>query len=146
MQAINRIRTRRVIDAEGNCDQSFVYMLPPENNTGTAVYDAVIDQMPDITVQPWRVDGAKRTTRSEHEVALLKFFKGMQAGESWSATSLRKSLGISRSAWDRLVPKMKSATASIGQLSSLEIRYESNGLAARICNPSSFLDHLEVEG
>ena len=125
IQAVNRIRTRRVIDSAGNCPDSFVYMLLPGDKTGKAIYQTLQEQMPGIQLDPWHFKGAKRAARSKHERAFEEFLKGLEAGESWSATAVREHLGIPGTPWKRLVPKLKSETTAIGQLMvELGVRYE----------------------
>ncbi|MEL7484614.1 MAG: hypothetical protein AAFN41_09690 [Planctomycetota bacterium] len=128
IQAVNRIQTRRVIDGDGNCPPSFVYLLLPENTLGKQVYKTLIQQMPDIQIDRWSFKGAKRATRSRHEAALKEFLPGMLSGESWSATRLQQHLGISRSPWKRLVTRLNDETSELGQvMTELGIRYEVSG-------------------
>lgn len=125
IQAVNRIRTRKVIDAAGNCPESYVYLLLPENDTGKAVYDTLRGQMPGIKIDPWRFEGARKVTRSEHEASFTTFIESLSPGESWSATEVKKHLGISKAAWERLSDKLRSDTTAIGQLmAELGVSYE----------------------
>jgi hypothetical protein len=51
VQAINRICCRRVIDEQGRCPVSDVYILLPKNWQGAAILDDIQTNMPGINVQ-----------------------------------------------------------------------------------------------
>jgi hypothetical protein len=61
VQAINRICCRRVIDEQGRCPVSDVYILLPMNWQGAAILDDIQTNMPGIDVVPWdfEPDGPK---------------------------------------------------------------------------------------
>jgi hypothetical protein len=61
VQAINRICCRRVIDEQGRCPVSDVYILLPKNWQGDAILDDIQTNMPGINVVPWAFepDGPK---------------------------------------------------------------------------------------
>src|SRR5262249_28032026 len=54
VQAINRVRCRRVTDAQGNCLPVDVYLLLPNDQTGREVLEGVQREMPGIMVEPWK--------------------------------------------------------------------------------------------
>ncbi|MCR9258703.1 MAG: hypothetical protein NXH95_03210 [Pseudomonadaceae bacterium] len=116
IQAVNRINTRRVIDAEGNCPRSFVYLALPQNAVGKAVYKSVQEQMPGIQVASWDAEIKKAPSRSKHEKSLEGLIVQMVPGEAYSATQLREQLSIPVSGWKKLTPKLSDETCSLGQL------------------------------
>lgn len=128
IQAVNRICARRVIDAEGNCPPCSIYVLLPENSTGRAVHDKLLEFMPGIVSEPWAYGGAKAIKRSRHEDALVTLARTMSPGDRYSATEAKQVLGVSPAAWKRLVPKMCSETSDLGKtLADLGVRYEVTG-------------------
>ncbi|MEO0629682.1 MAG: hypothetical protein AAFY46_03010, partial [Planctomycetota bacterium] len=128
IQAVNRIRTRRVIDTAGNCPESYVYLLLPDNKLGAAVHRTLLDQMPGMRTENWKFDAAKQARRSKHEQAIIGLAKSMEPGELYSAAETQERLGIPRNSWKRLVPKLKSDTTTLGQeLAELQVIYEVTG-------------------
>ncbi|MEL6447366.1 MAG: hypothetical protein AAFQ62_05390 [Pseudomonadota bacterium] len=128
IQAVNRIRTRRVIDTAGNCPESYVYLLLPDNQLGAAVHRTLLDQMPGMRTENWKLDAAKQAKRSKHEQAVIGLAKSMEPGESYSAAEVQERLGIPRTTWGRIVSKLKSDTATLGQaLAELQVIYEVTG-------------------
>jgi hypothetical protein len=57
VQAINRIRCRKVIDAEGNCPEANVYLLLPDGPWGKQILQGIINLMDGIVVKPWVIQG-----------------------------------------------------------------------------------------
>ena len=53
VQAINRIHCRRVIDTEGRCEKSDVYIVLPKGWRGDAISEDICTNMPGIRVVPW---------------------------------------------------------------------------------------------
>ena len=46
LQAINRIRCRRVIDEYGNCKSSKIYLLIPHGDDGEEILNGICNEMP----------------------------------------------------------------------------------------------------
>lgn len=53
VQAINRIRIRRVIDGRGNCPTCEVFLTLPEGFEGDSLLDAITKELPGINIKPW---------------------------------------------------------------------------------------------
>jgi hypothetical protein len=53
IQAINRIRCRHVIDAEGHCPPADIFIVLPEDITGDAILDDIKADMPGLDVRRW---------------------------------------------------------------------------------------------
>ena len=53
IQAINRIRCRHVIDAEGHCPPADIFIVLPKDAMGDAVLDDIKADMPGIKVTDW---------------------------------------------------------------------------------------------
>jgi hypothetical protein len=121
IQAINRVRCRRVIDAEGNCLPTDVFIVLPADKDGDAVLSYLKDEMPGIRIAPWdfKLDGKKPKVRngSSHK-ALVSFMKTRLSGETPMGL-IQKELGISadvkkklqRAIQDRNHPLAKELTA-----------------------------------
>ncbi len=97
IQAINRIRCRRVIDAEGNCPPSDVFIVLPTGSRGDRILDAIKLEMPGIKIQKWAFspDGEKvRVRRNSSHVALIAFMANRMPGNT-TMTTIQKELGLS---------------------------------------------------
>jgi hypothetical protein len=85
IQAINRIRCRRVIDQNGNCEPCDVFLVLPMNDEGQALLFNIQSDMPNVRVVDWEyeVDGPKTSKvrkGSSHE-AILAYMSNAHAGE-----------------------------------------------------------------
>ena len=85
IQAINRIRCRRVIDGSGGCASSKVYLLLNKGEDDTfekSILDAVLSEMPGI-VQAEPVTLEERTIQklTAAQEAILHFFNDLEPGE-----------------------------------------------------------------
>ncbi|OIQ63141.1 hypothetical protein GALL_553200 [mine drainage metagenome] len=61
VQAINRVRCRRVVDAQGGCQKTDVYIVLPSDWRGDEILQAIHLNMPGIKEVPWdfEPDGPK---------------------------------------------------------------------------------------
>ena len=125
VQAVNRVRCRRVIDAQGNCPTTDVFLLLPGDDTGRQVLAGIEAEMPGIKVVPWVYTEAKRKPRkSNHEEALIRFAKVMGDGKR-SASEIRQQLRYPSTPWKRLVASMKDTASNLYQrLAEAGVRYE----------------------
>lgn len=103
VQAVNRIRCRKVVDAEGNCPSADVYLMLPNGELGEQLLAELVSAMPGVNVlEDWEFDEAgktkvKRTRARQSRVAdaVLLYLKGMKSGERITKKSLAKELGVS---------------------------------------------------
>ena len=103
VQAINRVRCRKVIDVDGNCESTDVYILLPDQRLSDELLDGIKREMPGIKVVNWQYGGAKRTARrSKHGEALKAYLENMRPGRQ-SAGTVTQVLGISRATFRRLI-------------------------------------------
>ncbi|MFD2111171.1 hypothetical protein [Thiorhodococcus fuscus] len=98
VQAVNRVRCRKVTDADGSCDQSDVFIILPTGKMGEQMLKALVEEMPGIQVKGWdfELDGAKPRQRikkgSSHE-ALLTLMQNALPGD-YSVSHLNTELGL----------------------------------------------------
>lgn len=99
IQAINRVRCRRVIDAEGRCADTAIYVLLPGGRDADYIVNTIHDEMPGIQRMKWEFGGAKRTVQRETaEHLLLNYADAMPVGEMpakkvWEAADISESSG-----------------------------------------------------
>lgn len=129
IQTINRVRCRRVIDKDGNCDPTDIFILLPKGKKGDKILKGIVKEMPNIVVQKWSFNfgtkSKKRLRKSDHEEALITYARNMYEGEV-SAKELREELGIPLRSWERLVKKLKDKSSELfRQLRSLGVTFNS---------------------
>ena len=100
IQAVNRVRCRRVVDEEGNCPQTDVFLMLTKDQDGDAILAHLRDEMPGVVVVPWafKLVGPKESIRrgSSHE-ALVTFLENRLPGET-SMSLIQKELSLSKRA------------------------------------------------
>ena len=85
IQALNRIRCRKVVDAEGNCAPCKAYLFLPDNDTGRAIRQAIGKEMPGLVIRDWdfQLDPPSRSIRKgSGHARLLEFMRAALAGET----------------------------------------------------------------
>jgi hypothetical protein len=129
IQAINRIRCRKVIDDQGNCPKSDVYILLPKNELGEDILEGIKTLMPGIKIKDWNYDSIskRKIRRSNHEPALIKYFEIMDIGRI-SSSGLKNFLGIPDTTFERIISKMKDETTELNKvMKKLKVIYQSVG-------------------
>lgn len=105
IQAINRVRCRRVIDAQGRSPSADIYVVLPKDQTGDAILQDILADMPGIVQVAWdfEMDGPVVLTvrkGSSHE-ALITYMSTRLPGETAMAT-VKNELGLKDSALKKL--------------------------------------------
>ncbi len=106
IQAINRVRCRRVIDAQGRSPSADIYVVLPRDQIGDAILQDIRADMPGIQEMPWafELDGPIVPTvrkGSSHE-ALITYMTTRPPGETAMST-VKDALGLS----DNTLKKLK---------------------------------------
>ncbi len=109
VQAINRIRCRRVIDTQGNCPAATVFLTLPAGNRGKQILDGIRREMPGIRIGKWELDkGASKPVRGKkHDRALITFLDTLQPG-TLGATEIRKHLQIPERSFKRFLADIRT--------------------------------------
>lgn len=114
VQAINRIQCRKVIDADGNCPTTEVFIMLPGGSRAAELTAGIEREMPGlVVVDDWEVNAAKRKIRrSKHEAPLQTWLQTAGQGR-WSATKVRNMLGIPQRTWTRIVADFNDTTSEL---------------------------------
>jgi hypothetical protein len=131
VQALNRVRCRRVVDTEGNCHPTDVFLLLPGGSIGWEILSGIKTEMPGINILDWNFSETSGITRkprkSNHSEALVRFARGMQEGRK-AASTIRRELGMSRETFMRLVTQLKDHTSELAkELAKAGVRYLTDG-------------------
>lgn len=130
VQAINRIQCRKVIDGDGNCPVSDVFIVLPKGTKGDRILEAIKDEMPNIQTKVWdfEIDGDKVQVRrnSSHE-ALIAFMSSRLPGET-SMSLIKKELGLTDKQMETLRAALKDELHPVTmKLKTLRINFVSQG-------------------
>ncbi|MES2031959.1 MAG: hypothetical protein V4477_22495 [Pseudomonadota bacterium] len=137
IQAINRIRLRRVVDAEGRCPEANVFIVLPPDNTGDAILKSITDDMPGLKVVDWpfEMDGPKvrRPRKGSSHAALLSMMESRLPGRmALSHVARELSLGAHamRALKETLRDREKDLTKALNVM-GVEYLVEGHGRGAK---------------
>jgi hypothetical protein len=128
IQAMNRVRCRRVIDAEGNCPTADIFIVLRAGTEGDAILNHIREEMPGIVVEPWcfQLDGPHKQVRrgSSHE-ALLALMENRLPGEA-PMSLIRTALSLSKDAQKALAKTLRDKEHQLTKaLAEMGVRYVS---------------------
>ncbi|TPM06129.1 MULTISPECIES: hypothetical protein [unclassified Mesorhizobium] len=95
VQAINRIRCRKVINSDGDCPSADIYIILPDNRQGASILKDITTEMPGINVLPWDfvLDGDVVKVRlADGYDPLISFMASRPSGET-SVRMIKSELG-----------------------------------------------------
>lgn len=132
IQAINRIRCRRVIDDKGNCPASEVFLFLRQGDEGDAILKGLRTEMPGIVVKDWpfSLDGPKATIRrgSSHDGLVTLMENGPPEGD-WRMSWIEREFGLSKKAAQHLRETLRNPMSPLSQrLAVLGVRYVTYGV------------------
>lgn len=128
IQAINRVRCRRVIDAQGRSPLADIFVILPKDKAGDAVLSDIHADMPGLKEVEWdfELDGPKvRKPRkgSSHE-ALIKLMANRLPGET-PMPLIRRELGLNERQLKRLKEVLRTKHhATTQELLRMGVHYE----------------------
>jgi hypothetical protein len=109
IQAINRVRCRKVIDENGNCDHTKVFLTLPSGTIGEIILQSITSKMNNIVVKDWDIITTLERTSSKKSSwlnSVISYVKAnLQADENLTATVVQKALGISKANFYELCNK-----------------------------------------
>ena len=132
IQAINRVRCRKVTDPEGNCPDTDIYLMLPDDGIAEEILEGIKKEMPWIKTREWNFSSAKRQVkRSNHESALSKFIINMNIGRQ-AISIVKKTLGMSNATCERLISRMKDERSDLYKaMTKVGAKYISEGPGKR---------------
>jgi hypothetical protein len=130
IQAVNRVRCRRVIDAEGNCPPTDVFIVLPDGAEGDAILGHLQEEMPGAVIVPWafELDGpSERVRRGSSHAALVALMSNRLPGET-PMSFVRSELGLTASAVKDLQGVLRDDGHDLTKsLAQLGVRYMTAG-------------------
>ena len=120
IQAINRIRCRRTIDALGNCPPADVYVKFGNEKQAQEILQRIVQAMPGIKVRPWEFsqtkDGARTAMKPDAAQTLLMFLRNLQPGCRLEKKTVVGKTGIHPRTLDRLIGRIRNPQDTFAQL------------------------------
>jgi hypothetical protein len=131
IQAVNRVRCRRVIDGHGNCPPTDVFIVLPRGADGDAILAHLNEEMPGAVVVPWdfEMDGpSERVRRGSSHAALLAMMGNRLPGET-PMSLVKSELGLTPSAVKDLRRVLRDDCHDLTRsLAHLGVRYLTTGV------------------
>ena len=109
LQAINRIRCRRVIDEYGNCKSSKVYLLIPHGEEGEDVLNGICTEMPLVRLHEWKFtwnDINSNDVQTNFKEAITRLMENAQSGK-YTYRWFQERIFISKRQWNRIVKDIR---------------------------------------
>ncbi|MCC8980922.1 hypothetical protein [Bradyrhizobium acaciae] len=124
IQTVNRVRCRRVIDEEGHCLPTKVFLALPADAVGRAIRDAILRYLPGIQITAWPLNARKKRARHDRGIKkLLDFFACSPKG-NYTKAQIRKLTPIGAASLDRAIRRLNDPSSSeYAQLSELSVTY-----------------------
>lgn len=106
IQAINRIRIRKVIDSSGGCEEANIYITVPKNDT-SFYKKAIQAQMPSINITDWKLESnIVYKGGIGHFESIVSYLEGnFKSRGSLLVTDVRDALVIKSEAYRDLIGK-----------------------------------------
>lgn len=110
IQGINRVRCRRVIDDEGNCPTTDIFLLLPDASDSQEILEGIKKAMPGVNSTEWFYQHQKRKKNGRpsgsYDESLIAYLENLQAGDRVSSTSVKKVLNIKDITWKRIQARL----------------------------------------
>jgi len=119
IQAVNRVHCRRVIDMDGNCPVTDVFMMLSSASEVASLLDGIAKEMPGIHIKEWNYDHQKQGKRGRKpgrgnlDQSLISLLKSMKPGDRVSASEVKGQLLIKPDTWKDMMNRVKTAGSVI---------------------------------
>jgi co-chaperonin GroES (HSP10) len=132
VQAINRIKCRRVVNDKGECEKATILLLLAPDKECDAVLSGIKKEMPNMTEAEWDFEGfgqrpAGRPKTAKHEDLLVSWCLTALRGV-YKSKEIRSVIGIPQSSWERLIKEMRATGSELNKrMTDLNVYYINNG-------------------
>lgn len=105
LQAINRVRCRKVVDKEGRCAPTSVFVMLPHGQAAEHLITSIVQGMPGVRVRDWDLNVTRRSSRRSRSFGmLLEHFKAAPVGLH-ERNAVQSELGLSATTVDRFIKR-----------------------------------------
>ncbi|MDB2562191.1 hypothetical protein N9X61_01155 [Sulfurimonas sp.] len=110
IQAINRGACRTVIDAEGNCPVTDIYLsMPTMSKESLAIRQGIISEMSNVSVKEWNIlsenDRKLIASNSSAEAIILEIHNQLYSANAVSSNTIRENLSLTKDAFGKVLRK-----------------------------------------
>jgi hypothetical protein len=126
VQTINRVRCRRVIDEQGNCHPTRVFIWMPDEAKSRPILDAFKAELPGHLQATWVVPegSSKMKPRLDYTKVLIAFARNMGRGDQRLGSYVQKELKMSVQRWKTLAVDMLDQNSKLALLlAEANVRY-----------------------
>jgi hypothetical protein len=114
IQAICRVRCRTIIDDDGNCAHTDVFILLPRGTVGDVLLEAIRSQMPGAKIAQWNALPEDRQSPTRNELKLVAELRRAMPG-IYTATHCIKQLSITRRTFERMTANLRKPGSIVMQ-------------------------------
>nr|WP_152997422.1 hypothetical protein [Methylobacterium sp. GXS13] len=115
IQAINRVRCRQMVDANGGCEPTDVFILCQKGEAGEDLIAQLIDEMPGVVVREWELKASSRKTKTTPSAnKVLKALSSLAPGEHLSS-EVRKMADVSSTSYSRFVQELSRPNSEMAK-------------------------------
>jgi len=137
VQAVNRVHCRKVIDKDGNCPKTDVFILLPTENKAKTLLDGISSEMPEIRIADWNYNSQKqmkrgrKSGRGNWDESLVAYLKKLNVGDKIAASKIRDTLVINTETWKDIVSRIKTpGTHLFNELKLINTEYQTEKMRA----------------
>lgn len=118
LQAVNRVQCRRVIDEDGNCPKTDVFILLPTLADAATLLKGITAEMPGISTVEWNYRHQKqgkrgrKVHRGNFDKSLIAYLRGLNQGDRQAASKVKKTLCIKETSWERIAKRLTDKLAT----------------------------------
>lgn len=114
-QAINRIRCRQPVDAEGGCEAADVFVLCPRGKAGENLVAQLADEMPGIVIRNWYLKlGTKKAKLPRSTEKVLRVLVSLPPGEHLSS-EVREAAVVSGTSYSRFLQELSRPESDVAK-------------------------------
>ncbi len=109
IQAINRIRVRKVIDDKGNCDEANIYMILPSRKD-LDYKKAIRDEMPNINIKDWdlKTNTTSKKGKAKADIVIEYLSNNLKGGDQIEIYAVRDKLEINIDSYKSMIGKTQA--------------------------------------
>lgn len=116
IQAINRVRCRQMIDADGGCEPTDVFILCPKGEAGLDLIAQLVDEMPGVVVREWQIKASNRKKKTPpSNLKLIKVLNSLTPGDHLGS-EIRKMADVSSTSYSRFLQELIKPNSEMAKI------------------------------
>jgi hypothetical protein len=109
IQAINRIRIRKVTKEDGGCDEANIYIILPFNKDHTYINE-IKKEMTNIKIKEWKLESSTASKEGKaHSDIVIRYLKAnLKTGDTLKVNDVRDKLGINKNSYKSMLGNVEA--------------------------------------